>query len=93
MLPQTGDAPKQPWDIQAAVGQHEHRPAEVESRPQPRRQAQPFTAPGVLSARWQDDSGYQGRTAAIDYADYQDHKALAQGRRVDGQHLLRAPPL
>jgi hypothetical protein len=92
MPAQAGDTPKQPRGIQAPISQHDHRPTRRDGRAQPTQQAQPFAAPGALGARGQDHPRHRDRTAAIDHADGQHHKALAQGCRVEGQCQLRALP-
>ena len=57
MPTQARDAPKQPGRIQAAIGQHDHRPTLGDRWAQPPQQPQPFTPPGVFGARRQDHPG------------------------------------
>lgn len=85
MPAQPGEAPQQPRGLQAALGQHDHRPAAGAGRP-------PQAPPGVLGARGQEHPRHGDGTAPRDHADRQHHKASPQGGGIHGPRQLRALP-
>ena len=85
MPTQALDALEQPLGIQAPIGEHDHRPGRRRLAAQRLQQGQPFGLPGMFEAGGQHLPQDRDRTASIHHADHQQHEALAERGRIEGQ--------
>ena len=86
------DAPPQPRAPQAAVGQHQHRPARRHGRAQAAQQAQDRPHPRARRVAGQDRPGDRDGAAAVEHAHDQRHHVLAVRGGVDRQRQLAPLP-
>ena len=92
MPAQADDAPEQPTRIQSPIGQDEHEEAPRHGNAHLTQHAQPLPPPRVFLPGGQDRPRHGNGTTSIEPAEDQNHKALAQGRRVQSQRQLRSLP-
>ena len=91
--PQPREAPQQPARVQAAIGQHDHRPRPWNGPVHLAQHAHPLPPPGMVGRGRQNRPRDRDGTAPIDHTDRQDGKARPQGRRIEGQSQLCPLPL